>query len=173
MTENPYQSPKSESAKRGVPSRASLDVFVASIAIPIAAELLLLWFLDRLPRFTWLGGQALLPVYPGVLALAIWAASRPVATPRLMWLSPLLILPNTMITWAVIYENMTAPPIRHPWPAEEVLACAFLASLPLSVVAIYANRGQRWLVAAIAILAVICCLSSLFIGSMAITGDWI
>lgn len=179
--ENPYQSPEAEPRGRR-PTIYWISLFGAGVGIPLFIELAIVHWANVLDRFLWLANQAVgFPAFawPLSLPLVFWFmyAARAFEKRgqeiniRFLWLIPVLVLPTVALTWAALHKSVE--PGVYDRQDLQVLTALMLVQFSSTGVAILANRGQRAIVASIALLASLFAVGCDFVGAMNITGDWL
>ncbi len=157
-------------------------LFGMGLGLPLVVELVVLHRANVLDRFLWLANQSMgfaAFVWPLSLPLVVWFMYAANAFEkrageinfRFLWLVPVFVLPTIALTWAALHRSLDPGVFdRHDL---QVLNALTFAQFATTGVAILGNRGQRSLVASVALLASLFALACDFIGAMNITGRWL
>jgi len=181
VTDNPYQSPGFVSPPSPTVHRISFWFAVTLSASAIAGAVVLL-ATNSLGRFFDLFSQAtpgLVFAWPVSVPVAIWMfvsfvdvkKRNELDDPQLLLLVPLIAIPFAMLIWGAVFEYRPRHSIQ--WWQENTLRWTLFVDLFASGIVVWANRGRRSFVAAVAIMLFLYALSCAFTASCAITGDWL
>lgn len=180
MANNPYQSPASVSPPLPTVHRTPFW-FAVTLSTSAAAGAVVLLATDSLGRFFDLLSQAtpgLVFAWPVSVPVAMWMLvsfagvkkRNELQAPQLLLLVPLIVVPLAMLVWGAVFEYRRGHLIQ--WWQEYTLRWTLFADLFASGIVVWANRGRRSFVAAVAIMLFLYALFCAFTASCAITGNW-
>jgi hypothetical protein len=179
---NPYQ-PSPLASSTALTQRWPIrTLFALALGLPLTLDFAVLLATGTTGHFIWLFQQAaplLVVAWPISIPIAIWiCVAYKVALDvdelnnrRLLWLTPLLVIPISTLVWGAVFEH----PRGHGYVRWQltVVHWAFFASIAIGILAVGFNRGRRSFVAASALMLLLFSFSCSFIAGSSVTGDWL
>ncbi|WP_299465014.1 hypothetical protein [uncultured Gimesia sp.] len=166
------------------PSMSLALWFGVLAGIPLLLEAVVLLATGTMERFLWLCSQSvpgLIVAWPVSVLLLIWLCigwSRclerdELGSLRLLWLTPLIVLPITMLFWGALFYNPDFYSGNFEWWQLMAVHIMFLLGILLAVLAIFLNRGRQSIVAPFSLLAILIIFICAFTASSSVSGEWL
>lgn len=168
------------------PTPAPRAVAVVSVLL-IAVSVSSVVFTGKFEYFIWLTSQAfslVIWLWPVTYGLTIAAVCSLLSIDRdefnarsLLFLLPLIGFPFVILAWGAVFTHSLGDeyPFIEPYPSWQLHAVhlMWLVNLPLAILAVVFNAGQRMFVAFAAAFLFLVTSSSTLTAVMSVTGDWL
>ncbi|WP_145220505.1 hypothetical protein [Gimesia alba] len=152
--------------------------------IPLLFEVSFLLVTGSMERFLWLSSQsipALIIVWPISVPLLIWLyfgwnsclKRDELGSLRLLWLTPLIVLPITMLFWGALFYNPDFYSGIYDRGHISFLRLIFLSMFVIAILAILSNHGRNSFVIPFSLIALLINFFCAFAAGSAISGEWI
>lgn len=179
---NPYQSSSLASSTALTQQWPLSTLFALAVGLPLTLDLAVLLATGTTGHFIWLFQQA------APLLVVAWPISVPITiciciaykttsdadelgNRRLLWLTPLLVIPISTLVWGAVFEHPSGYGYVR-WQLT-VVHWAFFASIAIGILAVAFNRGRRSFVAALTLMLLLFSYSCSFTAGSSVTGDWL